>query len=437
MKTSLTLFLFVSFSLLFAYCTKNAQVVAPVPSANSNELLSYKTSTVPTIDGTIDAIWDNATKVNLTATVPDPGSNLFTGYIGETYTGTLRSMYDGQYIYFLAEIRDNDKSIKSAPWYFNPTTKLWAKEGTSKSFDANGVMTRIGFGEDKFSMLWNVNNSTAKFATQTCYASCHVFGPYLDYSKTPAAMSPGTGGNHYTNGVNEKIDMWWLHPNRGLAFGNMDDNYQDWAGGPTYTAVTGGNGNGRHFDDLVLDGTKSATWPFRPAYTADATQGSIANTQNLKLDGTGTTVAVPKWIIPGSAADFIKAADTLAGGTAKLVTAVSSTGVLTYNGGTIDPTVGTEYQRLGTSATAEIGAKCFPGNIVAPVLRGRADIGMSAVYTGSGWIYEYKRLLKTTDVLNQDVDFSSLNDQPFGVAFWNRCNNQHGIHPGLLLRFQK
>ena len=29
---------------------------------------------------------------------------------------------------------------------------------------------------------------------------------------------------------------------------------------------------------------------------------------------------------------------------------------------------------------------------------------------------KFKRLLKTTDVLKQDVDFSSLTDQPFGFA---------------------
>ncbi|TXT34614.1 MAG: hypothetical protein FD136_203 [Chitinophagaceae bacterium] len=375
--------------------------------------------------------------INLTAVVPDPGNNLFSGYIGDTYTGTLKSMYDGTSIYFLAEIKDNSKNVKSTPWYFNTVTNLWAREPISKQFDASGVLVREGFGEDKFSMLWNVDNSTAKFNTQTCYASCHVFTPYLNYAVTPAAMVSNAGsGNHYTNGVNEKIDMWWLHPNRGFAYGKMDDNYQDWAGGPQVTSLVGGNGNGRHFDDLVPT-TPSTTWPFRPGYTADATQGSTANTQNLKLDGTGISVAVPKWIIPNSAADFIKVADTLAGGTAVLVTGVSSTGVLTYAGGSLDPKVGTDYQRLSTSATSLNGAKCIPGNIISPVLSGRADISIGAIHTGTSWVYEFKRAIKTGDVLKQDVDFTGLADYSFGVAFWNSNNNQHAIQPGLLLKFQK
>ena len=437
MKTSLNFFLFVFFALIFASCTKNAQVVAPATSTNSNELLSYNTATAPAIDGTVDAIWSEAKLVNLTAVVPDPGNGLFSGYIGDMYTGTLRSMYDATSIYFLAEIKDNSKNIKSAPWYFDPVTKLWARESTSKRFDANGVLTRDGFGEDKFSMLWNIDNSTSKFSAQTCYASCHVFTPYLNYAVTPAAMASNAGsGNHYTNGANEKIDMWWLHPNRGFAFGKMDDNYQDWAGGPQVTSLVGGNGNGRHFDDLVPT-TPSTTWPFRPGYTADATQGSITNTQNLKLDGTGTTVAVPKWIIPNSTADFNKSTDTIAGGAAKIITAISSEGLLTYDGGSLDPKTGTDYQRLGTAATSPIGAKCIPGNLVTPVLLGRADISLGVVYTGTSWIYEFKRALKTADVLKQDVNFSDLADYPFGVAFWNSNNNQHAIQPGLLLKFQK
>jgi hypothetical protein len=423
--------------LFFIYCTKTDQVVVSTATKNLSELLSLKTSTPPVIDGTIDAIWAAADAIEFTTGVPDAGNGLFVGYIGDKYTVKLKSIYDATYIYFLAEYPDKDKSLKSAPWYFNTTTKLWAKEPTAKTYDANGVLSREGFGEDKIAMLWNIDNSTPKFITQTCYASCHVFTPYMDYSVTPSVYkSNSASGNHYTNGANEKIDMWWLHPNRGFAYGKMDDNYQDYAGGQAVTNLTGGNANGRHFDDLVVAST-STTWPVgKPTYTADASQGSIANTQNLKLDGTGTTVAVPKWVIPGSTADFITAEDTLSGA-AKLITAVSATGILTYSAGTIDPNTGTDYQRLGATATSGIGAKCFPGNIISNVKNGRADIDAKAIYTGTGWIIEYKRKLKTGDVLKQDIDFSSLEDQPFGFAVWDKSNYQHSIQPNLMLKFQK
>jgi len=265
----------------------------------------------------IDAMWDKAAKLEITPTVPDPGNGLFAGYIGDKYLASLRSMYDDQYIYFLAEYADKDQNQKVAPWYFNPTTKLWAKESSGDVFDVNGVLTRQGFGEDKMAMLWNIDNSTPKFISQTCYASCHVFTPYYDYStvgtlvakvgKTvldslvtnPTYKSNSGSGNHYTNGPNEKIDMWWMQPSKGLSYGKMDDNYQDYAGGQAITNLTGGNANGRHVDDVAV-ASVATVWPFRPVYTADATQGSFANTQNLKLDGTGATVAVPMYVIPGS-----------------------------------------------------------------------------------------------------------------------------------------
>lgn len=405
--------------------------------ANGTDLFSKLTGSAPTIDGTVDAAWDDAPKLNFTAPMPDPGNGMFAGYQGISFAGTLRSMYDNQFIYFLAEIPDADKNHKASPWYFDPATQRWAKEPGARTLDASGNLLREGYGKDQFAMLWNIDNSTPKFITQSCYASCHLFTPYLDYSVTPAVMKPNSSGNHYTNAQSEKIDQWWAHPERGLAFGYMDDNYQDWAGGPAITNLVGGNGNGRHFDDLIPNGTSSTTWPYRPNYSADATQGSYSNTQNLKLDGTGATVAVPLWVIPNSTSDYIKIADTSAGGTAVKITAVSSTGVLSYNGGTIDPTVGTDYQRLGNTATSAIGAKCFPSVILSPVKNGRADIAMSAVHTGTAWIYEFKRLLKTSDGLKQDVDFSSLSDQPFGVAVFDKSNYQHAIKPNLVLKFKK
>ena len=420
-------------------CTKKDQVIITAPeTTNSTTLVSIKTSTAPTIDGTIDDVWKNATAIAFTPTVPDPGNGLFTGYNGQTYPATLKSMYDDKYIYFLAQWTDGDKSVNIAPWYFNPTTKLWAQEPSSKTFDSNGVLTRDGFGEDKFAMLFNIDNSTPKFISQTCYASCHIFTPYTNFSVTPAVeVSNANNGNHYTNGASEKIDMWWGHLSKDLLFNQIDDNYQDWAGGPGVTSLVGGSGNGRHADDLVVSGA-STTWPFAPTYTTAAAQGSLTNKQNLKLDGTGATVGVPIWVIPGASNYYyILATDTLAGGKAVKIKGVSSTGVLTYAGGTIDPTVGTDYQRTGDPVYGGDGPKCFPSYIGSPLIGGRADITGAAVYTGTGWVVEYKRLLKTGDVLKQDVDFSSLQDQPFGFAIWNKSNNQHGIQPNLLLTFKK
>jgi len=445
-KSLLTIITVLMGSVLFlTQCTKDDQVLDTPAALNGNELFSQYTTTAPTIDGTVDAVWSNATKLDISPTVPDPGNGLFTGYIGQQYPATLRSMFDDQNIYFLLEYGDATKNTNVSPWYFDPALNVagktgWQKEPSAKTFDASGVLTREGWGEDKVAMLWNVDYSTPKFLSQTCYASCHVFTPYVDYSlATPALVSNSASGNHYTNGPNEKIDMWWARlgfVSKDASLNQMDDNYQDWAGGQAITNLTGGNANGRHVDGIVPDGTKSATWPYRPNYTVSPVQGEVSNSQNLKLDGTGATVAVPIWVIPGSSTNFILVADT-AGGTAKKVTAVSSAGVLTLsNGATIDPTTGADYLRSIT-ATGATAPKAIASLIGVPLIGGRADITCTAIYTGTGWVVEYKRKLKTGDTSNQDVDFSSLQDQQFGVAIWNSSNYQHGINPNLVLKFKK
>jgi hypothetical protein len=437
-----------SFLLAIGYivsCTKNDQVLNVAPTNPGTDLISLKTSTAPTIDGTIDASWNAATKLSIVPTVPDPGNGLFTGYNGQQYPATLRSMYDANNIYFLLEIQDANQSTSVSPWYFDPVLNVtgktgWQKEPSSKTFDANGVITREGWGEDKFAMLWNIDYSTPKFLTQTCYASCHVFTPYTDYSVTPAVVkSNANSGNHYTNGGSEKIDMWWGRLgfiNRDASLNQLDDNYQDWAGGPGVTGLVGGSGNGRHVDGITVTGA-GTTFPFAPTYSTSPTQGEVNNSQSLKLDGTGASVNVPIWVIPGSNTNFIIVSDTTTA-KAKKVTAVSSAGVLTLSdGSSIDPNTNKEYQRPDNSVTGGTAAKAIAGFIAVPLIGGRADIKCAAVFSTTGWTIEYQRALKTSDNLKQDVDFSSLQDQQFGLAIWNKSNNQHGIQPNLLLKFQK
>ena len=430
MKSYSIVAFFIFLAVFFVYCTKTDQVVSST-SPNTSELVSYHTSTAPSIDGSIDAVWANAAKLSVTPTVPDPGNGLFTGYSGLQYPATLRSMYDNQYIYFLAEWNDPTNNPVQ-PWYFNTTTKRWAQRGNGKTFDVNGVLIKEGMGQDQLAMLWNIDNSTPKFATQTCYASCHLFTPYRDYT---GKMQANASGNHYTNGANEKIDMWWCHLNKDLLTNQMDDQYQDWAGGPSVTDTVGGSGNGRHADDLVPPSPFSSTYINT---NTSVNNGAFNNSQSLKLDGTGTAVNVPKWVIPNATNKlFYAATDTLAGGAAIKVTGVISTGVLTLiNGATLDPNGDVDYLD-NTGIAPSVGAKCIPSFISAPLSGGRSDITASGIYTGSGWILEFKRLLKTGDVLKQDIDFTSLKDQPFGLAIFNSANYQHGIQPNLLLHFQQ
>ena len=391
---------------VLSYCRQDDQILGLDTTAPGNELVSVKVTSAPGIDGTIDAIWDQATKLTVETKVPNPGNYLFAGYVGNTATVSLRSLYDNENIYFLVEWDDPTASVVDRPWYFNPTTKAWAREDNKPVFNTTtGVMTREAFNEDKLGFLWNI--STYDFPAKTCYASCHLNVASID--PATGKTLPATGGNHWTNNVNERIDMWHYHLMKDQPYDQLSDEYQDWNNGAI-------NGNGRKRDSQVA-----------------ATDGVVTNSQTLTITGKTTTMAVPKWVVPNATdRNFILVSETTSG-IAKLVTAVDSNGVLTYDGGTIDPNIGTDYQQIG----AGHGPKRIASSLISPMTGNRADITAKSIHTGSGWVIEIKRALKTGDKENQDVDFSSLEDQPFGIATFERADIAHALKPNLLLKFQK
>jgi hypothetical protein len=383
-------------------CTHNKVAISPTGSSN-HELISVNVQNQPVIDGKIDPLWDNVPKLKTTATVPNPGNHLWAGYIDNTSDVTLRSVYDSTYIYFLVEWDVPHQSVLDRPWYFDTIAKAWARESSLPVFDENGFKIREAFNEDKIAFLWNINQSTLGFDKITCYQSCHMNSP-------TTVGGAANGGNHWTNQINERIDMWHYHLVKDAPYGQLSDEYQDWANGNN-------NGNGRKRDAQLK-----------------ATDGTTTNIQSLMVAGTSKSVSVPRWVIPDATNQtHILAKDTLAGGAAQLITGVTATGILTYEGGSIDPNIGTDYKREG----AGVGKKCISSVMVSPFTGNRADITAKSVYTGTGYVAEIKRKLKTADKVNQDVDFSDLHDKPFGIAVFNRAEIAHAIKPDLILKFNQ
>ncbi len=417
-------------------CTKKDQVVGS-SSTNSSELISYKTTTAPIIDGTIDAVWSNATVLHVTPTVPNPGNGLFMGYCGEVYPATVQSMYDDSCIYFLVRWADSTNITPVQPWYFDPIAHQWAQRANSRTFDANGNLTKLSMGLDQMAFQWNINNSTQNFATQTCYASCHLFTPYRNFS---GQMIANASGNHYTNGPNEKVDLWWAKLNRDILTGQIDDWYIDQAGGQGYYDTLGGNSNGRHANGQVPPTPFSTTYVL-PSGSVPASNynGTYSNSQTLKYTKSGKSVSVkvPLYIEINGTKPYYPVAD-ITSGTAKLVTGVDSMGVLTCSDATtLDPNADLASYADDPTIGRNVGPKCFPSFISQPLTGARANFTAAAVYVNGGWVVEFKRNLKTADLMKQDVDFTDLTDRPFGMAIWNTSNNQHGINPNLLLHFQK
>lgn len=393
-KSSLVFSLLAIVIFILSYCRQDDQILGlDTQPLGSNVLLSQKVTTAPAIDGVVDALWENSAKLEFETIVPDPTGDAFRGYVGNVIPRvTLRSAYDAQNIYFLAEWDDPTESLAREPWYFDPVSKLWAQEEGAPVFTAP---TRPAYYEDKIAMLWNVDNSVSGWNSATCYRSCHI------------GLSAGDGfARHFTNNDTERIDMWhWKSVRGGVNAGQFDDQYQH-----------NGYPNGR---------------------SGDSGTGAYSNNvQSLVVTGSSpaVTVSVPKYVIPTRARYYWILGSEITDGTAKVITAVDGNGVLTLaDGATIDPNTDIAFQRDG----AGVGDKVIPGITVKEYLGNRGDITCKALYTGSGWILEYKRALKTGDTERQDVDFSSLDDQYFGFAIFNNAQIAHGIKPNLLLQFQK
>lgn len=391
---------FVASLIYIVSCTKENQMLDVPVKATTNsgtDLVSVKVATPPTIDGIIDAQWANSPKLEFSTAVPEVTGDVFRGYTGNIIPSvTLRSAYDATNVYFLVEWNDPTQSLKRQPWYFNPTTKRWAQEKGAPDFDpTTGALLRTAFYEDKLAFLWNINNSVSGWNSGTCYKSCHTGLPALDLSS-----------RHFTNFGTEKIDMWhWKSVRGGVNGANqIHDQYQD----NTYP-------NGRKGD------------PGADVYAN--------NTQKLNITGTSTSVSVPKYVIPGRTDNnWILISETTSG-VAKTVTAVDENGVLTLSDATtIDPNVGTDYQRVGTG----LGAKYIAGVTIndAGYVGSTGDIKCKAIHTGTGWIMEITRALKTDDAV-YDVDFSSLSDQYFGMGIFENAQIAHSIKANLRLKFDK
>ncbi|MEX1241570.1 MAG: ethylbenzene dehydrogenase-related protein [Cyclobacteriaceae bacterium] len=374
-------------------CTNEDQIIEPVEVINDEtDLISVKVNAPPTVDGTVDPLWENSPKLQFSTAVPEVTGDVFRGYTANIIPSvTLRSAYDDNNIYFLAEWVDPTQSLAREPWYFDAATKRWKKESGAPAFSPTGSITRQAFYEDKFAMLWNVNNSVSGWNSGTCYKSCHTGLPASDGSS-----------RHFTNFGTEKIDMWHWKSVRLNPIGQFDDQHQS----NLYP-------NGRKSDSSTSGGEKS-------------------NSQTLNQPGIGD-VSVPTYIIPGRTNYYWILQSEIDNSTALQVTAIDENGVLTLSDATtIDPNTDVAFQRDGST----VGAKVIPGIYTAPIVGSRGDITCRGIYTGTGWIVEYTRALKTADS-EFDIDFSSLSDQYFGFSIFENAQIAHSIKPNLVLKFKK
>lgn len=382
--------LFVGMSLfVLNSCSKESS--EPTPVSSTTQLTAKMVTTAPVMDGIIEASWDACDKLTGTAVVPNLQD--FAYFTGESYNFTLRSMYDASNLYILIEYADPKMSLDRQSWYFDPSLKLW-KQQNKKATSATDK-----FYEDKFAFLWPTASTGAAWKTSTCAYTCHGVDKTLGFD---------TSFKHFTNAASEVVDMWHWKSVRTGPNNQTDDQKQIYID-PKNPLTAGPNG------DQTKEGGRGSD---------DKTAGGYSdNVQTLN------GISVPKYVIPNKTGYYWINQSEIDNATAKLITAVDANGVLTYSGGTIDPAAG--------GYDAGTGTKRFPSIINAGAIIGsRGDLTTYAKHTGTGWVIELKRALKTSDTIN-DVQWDVAQEYMFGFAIFENAAVAHGIKADLKLAFGK
>ena len=185
-------------ALALVFCGAVQGQVAP------NTLVAAKVAAAPNLSaGAGDPAWAGAKA--LTVQLSD-GANF--GGKGET-KASLKAVYSGAMLYMLVQYADPSNSIRRGP-YQKQADGSWKKltDPADKGGDDNI------YYEDKWAMIWPIDNSIKGFDTKGCMVLCHM-GETKPY------------GNKYTRSEGEIGDIWHMKGSRTAPLGFVDDQYVD------------------------------------------------------------------------------------------------------------------------------------------------------------------------------------------------------------------
>ncbi len=165
-----------------------------------NVLVAKKVAAAPTLDGTAEDLWKQATPFTFKVA---GGRNL----PGGSTEATLRALYTADTVYFLLQYKDPTESVRRSPWV-KQADGSWKMLNDPEDKGGDNNL----YYEDKFAILWNI--SSPAFEQRGCMSTCH----------------PGEGkpyGNKYTKDAGERLDLWHWKGVRTGTVGQIDDQYVD------------------------------------------------------------------------------------------------------------------------------------------------------------------------------------------------------------------
>ena len=183
---------------------------------------------------------------------------------------SLKSVYSGDSVYFLATWDDPTQSFIRSPWE-KQADGTWKMMGDPN--DKGGDNNKLY--EDKFSIIWPISNTIKGFDTAGCMGLCHV-GENSD--KKPF-------GNKYTAEAGQMGDIWHWKSVRNV--GQIDDQYLD---NTRYSADTPEAGrksdakeSGGYADNMTADKKLPAFMPANGG-SKDGAPGFILDAEKVAFD---------------------------------------------------------------------------------------------------------------------------------------------------------
>jgi hypothetical protein len=179
-------------------CQSVQEKVAP------NTLVASKVASAPNLNSlAADPAWAAARPLAVELT---GGVNF--GGTGNT-TATLKAVYTADTLYMLVQYKDPTNSARRNP-YQKQADGSWKKLTDPKDKGGDENL----YYEDKWAMIWPIDNSIKGFEEQGCAVLCHE-GQGKPY------------GNKYTPGEGQIGDMWHMKSVRTIPQGFIDDQYVD------------------------------------------------------------------------------------------------------------------------------------------------------------------------------------------------------------------
>ncbi len=223
---------------------------------------SIAVSEAPNLDGVADdAVWADAPAL----TIPvSGGANMGSSEV------TLRSVYVGDMVYFVATYSDPTESFLRSPWV-KQEDGTWAQLHDPNDRGGDNNL----YYEDKMAFIWPIANSIPNFETQGCFTACHA-GENSDVKPF---------GNKYTAEAGQLADIWHWKSVRNL--NQVDDQYLDDVRYSADTPEAGRHGDPKDGGGYVNNRTEDGTMPafMQPADAPrDGSPGYILDAEKLPFD---------------------------------------------------------------------------------------------------------------------------------------------------------